>query len=421
MSNPAVGVISDHDTVHRPRSKSIVFLSLESPWPAYSGGSLRTLGLLKELSRAYKIHLIVLSQQPLLEEQETKLNNYVRSLTRVPLLGATYVDKLRILALMFGHRMPYHCALIRHSFGHAPKILKRILAYSGVVYASYGHWGTLLRGNYAPNWILDQADADIEFWRVYASQASRPARKMAALLNWRLAAAHFPRIYSSVGRIVSVCEEDRQLTLAVAPQSQIDVVANGVDCSYFIPQREGRSGSPRLLFTGTPAPRNMTALKRFVKDVLPLIEAQKPDVELLVAGNFNSEAQAEFDGVANLHFTGWLEDMRPAFNQSDVFVAPFAETHGSKLKVAEAMAMSMPIVSTPQGIRGFSLKDGESVLVAHSDGHFAAQVVRLLNDNQTRDNLGTAARRLALAAVDWRILGERLRGIVKNHIAWLLD
>jgi len=156
------------------------------------------------------------------------------------------------------------------------------------------------------------------------------------------------------------------------------------------------------------------ALRQFVHDVLPLIQRELPEVELLVGGDFSSKAQAEFSAYSNVCFTGRVDDMRPVFNQSDVFVAPFEETHGSKLKIAEAMAMAMPIVSTPQGIRGFSLVDTESVLVAENKEQFAAQAIALLKDPIRRERLGAAAREVALSTIDWPVLGKRLIEVVKS-------
>jgi len=293
------------------------------------------------------------------------------------------------------------------------------LRFPGVVYASYGHWGMLVRGSKASNWVLDQQNADVDFWRAYSTQASSFWLKKASIVNWRLAASCFPLIYSSVGRIVSVCEEDRQLTLSLAPQARIDVIENGVDCSYYTPDRAQKEGPPRILFTGTSVPRNVTALRRFARDVWPMIQRELPDAELWIAGNFHPKAQVEFRKYKNIHFTGRVKDMRSYFNQSDVFIAPFKETHGSKLKIAEAMAMGMAIVSTPQGIRGFSLVDGESVLIAHDNEHFATGVIKLLRDRKLCDQMGRAARSVAIATIDWRVLGRRLKVIIEETYAGL--
>ena len=391
----------------------ILFLSWESPWPAYRGGTLRTLGLLRELSKYYDIEIAIISQAPLSEAQRIEVHKYASAIVEVPMMGKRFLDKLKIFWHMFSRQITYHCAVIELSFANTPRVLEKIRTFPGIVYASYGHWGTLAAGKNARNWILDQHNADIDFWRVYASQSSKLGLKLAALVNWKLSEQHFKKIYKSVGRIVSVCEEDKQVTRIFAPDTIIDVIENGVDCASFSPKpRRSDPEIPRVLFTGTSAPRNMTALHNFTRDAWPLIIAEMPGVELLVGGNFDLKAQAEFAHIRNIRFTGRVDDMRPAFDQSDVFIAPFEDTHGSKLKIAEAMAMAMPIVSTVQGVRGFPLVDGQSVLIAHDDAQFARHVIDLLNNAPMRRNLGLAAREIAEKHLDWSMLGQRLEKII---------
>jgi len=392
--------------------EKLLFLSWESPWPAHSGGALRTLGLLKELSKTFKVELILLTRKPLSTEQIAFLDSMVCKINRLPLRDVSFCDKLLVAMLMFKLQIPYHCAILELSFRKYPHILKRIRNFEGVVYASYGHWGYLVRNDFAANWILDQHNADVEFWRVYASQVSNHLVRLAALVNYRLCENVFPQIYRAVGRIISVCEKDRQLTLALAPEAQVEVIENGVDCSYYVPNTQKRSGQFRLLFTGTSASRNMIALHQFVYNVFPLIQKELPETKLLVGGDFHVKAQAKFNKYSNIRFTGRVEDIRPIFNASDVYVAPFEETHGSKLKIAEAMAMGMAIVSTPEGIRGFPLVDGKSVLVAHNNEQFASHTVSLLNDPVKRKRIGVEARKIAETFIDWQVLGNRLVRII---------
>jgi glycosyltransferase involved in cell wall biosynthesis len=400
----------------------ILFLSWEAPWPAHSGAALRTLGLVRELAKAYELEIVVLSRRPLSKEQSAKLGEYAKTVSRVSLKDATSRDKLGALAQMIMKGLPYHSGVLVSSFQDHRDVRKRIEDCRGIVFTSTGHWGTICRNRPGPNWILNQCDADVELWRVYASQTNRPLVKAIALINGRLAKRLYRRIYSRVGRIISVCEDDLRLTRRLAPKALIDIVENGIDCAYYAPKKEPRAGRPpRLLLTGTSAARNMTALRWFVYDVLPLITKALPTAEFLVAGNFRPEAQALFQGIPAIRFTGRVDDIRPYFNRSDVYVAPFQYVHGSKLKIAEAMAMAMAIVSTPEGIRGLSLKDGESVLIGENAAAFADNCLRLLRDDEMRARLEDAARRLAVASLDWSILGERLRSIIEDHRSRLTD
>ena len=400
--------------MNNEKNKKIMFLAYESPWPAHSGGALRTMGLLKELSKTFKVELVVLCHQLLSNEQLAVLQEYSDSIVCVSLRVGSLKDKIDIVKHMLRYALPYHCAIIDVSFRRDPQILHRIQSYPGVIFTNVGHWGVLIRNKQTSNWILNQCDADVAFWRVYASQTTNYFIKGAALINWWLADKHFRKIYPHVGHIVSVCEEDKQLTLNLCPQAQVDVIENGVDCSYYVPDRKTRTVPPRILFTGTSAPRNMTALKQFVHNVFPLIKKELPETELLVGGNFHAKAQAKFKDNSNIRFTGRVDDMRPLFNQSDVYIAPFEETHGSKLKIAEAMAMGMCIVSTPEGVRGFPLVDGKSVFIGHSNKQFAEHVAQLLRNPVQRERAGALAREVALSTIDWKVLGKRLVNIVKT-------
>jgi glycosyltransferase involved in cell wall biosynthesis len=267
------------------------------------------------------------------------------------------------------------------------------------------------------NWILDQHNADVHFWKVYATQSTSLLAKLIAFVNWGLAKSHFPKIYSRMGRIISVCAEDKYLTLQITPSAKVDVIENGVDCSFFFPvrNRPSRPNPFRLLFTGTSVPRNMSALHQFVRKIYPLVRKQLPACELLVAGNFTEKAQLEFRDVPGVRFTGKVNDIRPSFNKSDVYISPFKETHGSKLKISEAMSMAMPIVSTPEGTRGFALEHNSSVLHAGNDNEFAEQIVRLSKDSPLREKIGRNAREVALATISWDVLGDRLIKLVQEH------
>lgn len=398
---------------------ALLYLSWESPCPPHSGAALRSYGLLRELGKEYEIEMFVISRQPLSDQVNASLLELAHSVDCISLRDRTLWEKLRAFSVMVRRRIPYHSAVLMASLHGHSEIQKRIVSYPGIVFTSNGHWGTLVRDHRAPNWILNQCDADVDFWRVYASQVRNRLTKAAAYINWRLSKSHFKKIYRQVGRILSVCEQDKLLTRKLAPVTAIDIIENGIDCSSYIPiQNHELQRPPRLLFTGTSAKRNITALHWFTRRVLPEIRKSMPTAELCVAGDFQPRAQKKFSGIPGIYFTGKVGNIRAFFNRRDVYIAPFKDAHGSKLKIAEAMAMAMAIVATPAGIRGFSLIDNESVRVAQTPNEFAQKCLELLKDDSLRLKLGRSARQLALQTIDWRLLGRRLRKIVHEQEAY---
>ncbi len=390
----------------------MLFLSLDSPWPAQNGANLRSLGLLKELGINHQVELIVLSRTGLTADQTSELSKHTHSIQYLPQIDTTLLGKVFTTLYSLTRQIPYHSALVEYSLKKTPEIRLKIQNYQGIVFTNIGHWGCLIRNQVAKNWILNQCDADVEFWRVYATETNNLWLRLAALVSYFFSKNMYPAVYSNVSCVISVCEEDKNLTNNLAPSARVEVIQNGVDCSYLTPERVERTSPPRLLFTGTSVERNMLALSRFAVNILPMIIEKIPEVELLVAGRFSEKAQESFQAYPNIKFTGPVPDIRPYFNKSDVFIAPFEETHGSKLKITEAMAMALPIVSTIQGVRGFPLVDGETVLIAHNNEEFALQVIELLGNPPLRAKIGRAARKLAEDTLDWAHLGRRLNTII---------
>ncbi len=394
------------------KENGVYFLSWGCPWPPRSGGDLRTLGLMKEISRKFKINIVVLLLKPLENNQVNFLRRYANKIYTLPLYD---IDNMyaKIIVRMIKDRVPYHCALLRVLFEAYPSVLKQLSETKQVIYASYGHWGTICQGYNKNNWILDQHNADIDFWRVYSNQNDDMLKRIAARINWVFARTHFPKVYRSVAKIVSVCEEDKLITLKYCPNKEVHVIENGVYCDYYIPER-GVSGDMSILFTGTSAKRNMIALKYFVNNIFPLVLRSMPYAQLVIAGNFDMRSINEFSSFKNIIFTGPVQDIRPFFNRSSVFIAPFKETHGSKLKIAEAMAMAIPIVSTAEGIRGFKLVNGHSVLIGNSENEFADHIITILKNKNYGEKIGNEARAVALRTIDWKLLGERVRALIES-------
>ena len=268
-----------------PPRPPLLFLSWESPWPAHSGAALRTLGLLSELGRRYSVDLVVLTRRELSDETLAHLSDLAQK--RDPAPTARRFDLRQIARPPLDRRPPLslsQCAQLEGSLAGAPAVRRKIKGFPGVVFTSIGHWGTLIRDRPSSNWVLNQCDADVEFWKVYALQNPNPLARWAARLNYLLARIHYPRVYAHAWAASSPsAKRIRRGTLSLAPLARVEVIENGIDLFNLCPCSHARIGPPRLLFTGTSTARNMTALRRLVNNVLPLVlVSEMPGAELLV-------------------------------------------------------------------------------------------------------------------------------------------
>jgi polysaccharide biosynthesis protein PslH len=388
------------------------YLAQDAPWPAYSGAALRDVGLISQLARFYRIELTILTRGDVAAVRAAVPAGLATQLTVLPAADRTPLARLAVLPTMAAQRLPYHSALTQRSLRGSS--LPALLASPQVpVFTGSGAWGSLAPPR-ARHWILNQTDADIEFWRVYAAQSRSLLRRAAASLNGRLAAQHFPPLYRRVGCIVSVSDADRALTLRYAGSVPVAVIPNGVDCRYLQPQRRVQPGAaPLLLFSGTSAARNVAALDDFLAQCWPQIRALHPGARLLVAGDWSAVAQQRFAGSAGLSFSGRLPDLRPLFDQADLAIAPFTHSHGSKLKIAEALAMALPVVATEAALHGLSVQPDVHLLAAADVAGLAAHCLALLADPARAQRIGRAGRRFAETELDWPLLGQRLHTLVE--------
>ena len=187
-----------------------------------------------------------------------------------------------------------------------------------------------------------------------------------------------------------------------APGTPTAVVRNGVDLSYFSPDHADVEPEPdRIVFTGLMTYRpNIDAALFLINDILPRLRRLRPEVALTVVGDGRAGdlALLRQPGVT---VTGWVSDVRPYLRSASVVVAPLRIGGGTRLKVVEALAMAMPLVTTTIGCEGLDVRHGEHLLVADDADQFARDVAGLLADPDRGRILGAAGRAVATASYSW--------------------
>ena len=116
----------------------------------------------------------------------------------------------------------------------------------------------------------------------------------------------------------------------------------------------------------------------------------------------------------DVSFSGRVPDYKPVYDESDVFVSPFEDSYGSQLKVSRVFAIGICVVASSAGVRGFPVVDGETALIARDYEEMVSQLILALTDDEYRERVGAAGRKLAILRLDWSDLGEHLRKIVTS-------
>ncbi|RME68267.1 MAG: glycosyltransferase, partial [Alphaproteobacteria bacterium] len=159
---------------------------------------------------------------------------------------------------------------------------------------------------------------------------------------------------------------------------------------------------PVVAFTGAMDYwANVDAVSWFVSGVWPRLRAVHPHARFFIVGGKPAAAVQALARQPGVVVTGRVDDVRPYLKAADVAVAPMRVARGVQNKVLEAMAMGLPVVTTPAGLEGIDARAGEHLLVAADAGAFAQAVLDMLADAKRAAAIGQAARARAVARYGW--------------------
>ena len=202
-------------------------------------------------------------------------------------------------------------------------------------------------------------------------------------------------MYRSADRTVVLTPADRFTMQYYAPDLAISVAPSGVDISYL--QSQPRvSKKPIILMTGFMGdPANEDGVKWFYKHVWLKLRKHHPEVKFFIVGASPSSRIIKLvKKDPQIIVTGEVDDLRKYRAEARVFISPVRLGSGVRLKVMEAMAGGIPVVSTSLGVAGIDAQNGVNCLIADTPDLFYQSVEWLLTDHALSSRMSRSAREL---------------------------
>ena len=208
---------------------------------------------------------------------------------------------------------------------------------------------------------------------------------------------------------LAVSELDKKLLNNITGVENIEVIENGVDIKYFSPS-ENTEKNKIIIFAGRlDQYSNRESILYFCSKIWPLIKKKHPDVRFTVIGNNPPAKLAEIaEKDCNIDLLGYVDDVRPFFANAMISVCPIINGGGTRIKILDALAMGMPIVSTSIGCEGIDVTPGADVFIADTPEEFAEKVDSIITDTRTRQSMSKNARKTAEGKYSWKAISEKL-------------
>ncbi len=275
-------------------------------------------------------------------------------------------------------------------------------------------FGLALQDGYFPPVVWDSVDCISHLFRQASTQASSLKRKIVARLDLKRTESYESWLAGQFARVLVTSPIDRRAFLELAPDcaERLVVLPNGVDLDYFRPNEAAPRESAELVISGKMSYHaNVAMVMHFVRDILPYVWAERPEVKLTVVGKDPPREVLALSENLSIRVTGSVPDVRPYLQRATAAVAPITYGAGIQNKVLEALACGTPVVASPQAVSALQIQAGEEILVSAEPREFARQLLALLADPSQQQRLGEAGRRFVERQHSWDGAAARLEEI----------
>jgi sugar transferase (PEP-CTERM/EpsH1 system associated) len=368
----------------------------------------------RELAREHEVSILATDSSRALEQAED-LQRWCRQVEVVPLSVATSVRSC-LEALVRGD--PLQAAVCQ-----SPELDRRLMSmlreqFYDVVHVEHLRAARLLR-LLPPGMprLFDSVDSiSLLLERTLRSSHSMRQRVVAAV-ELRRTRGFEARVLNWGDRSIVTSPDDATALRDLNRQARVDVVPNGVDLDYFSPL-DRKPEPATLVFSGKMSYHaNVTAVLHFVETTFPLIRATRPDIQLRIVGSNPSHAIQALARDPVISVTGQVPDIRSYVRNATVAICPVTVKVGIQNKVLEAMALGVPVVSSPLGAEGLQAVPGRDFLIGASPAEFAAAVCRVVAEPALAESLWRSARAFVERHHRWDTITRHLQDLYAEAIA----
>ena len=375
--------------------KNLLFLAHRMPYPPNKGDKIRSYQLLRYLSQFFRISLGAFVDDKADWRYQRELDQYCADVFLLPLRPrmATFAclqGFFRGEPLTLGYYRSR--AMTEWVKSKVEGGIQIILAFS----SSMAQYAEPFRGDKVRRYI-DFVDLDSEKWTQYGARKRRPMKSI-YLREGRLLARYECRVAREFDGAALISSGEARPLINRCPEveSRVHFISNGVDHGYFDASLSFDNPYPPandvIVFTGAMDYwANVDAVLWFSREVWPKIRSEHPKSIFFIVGARPTRAVRALGGIAGIHVTGTVADVRPYLRHATLAVAPMRIARGIQNKILEAISMQLPVVATSAAVENLRGGTMSCVRVADQVVSFAAAVGRVLQDPQAECTSGAGA------------------------------
>ena len=363
----------------------LLIISPVTPYPVHHGAGSAIYGYIRALREAFDILFVGFCPDSFRSQAQQGLDRLCRKALLFKAPAARRLDAFSETPFLFSNLQSdeMHRAVDRVLDQERPDLVQ--VEYLGMAsYAEHARVRRIVRAHVQ------------EWWHYYLNfRQIRGLRSRIENLFWSLdAIRQNQRVLQSFDWVLVTSEPERLRALDLAPGARAEALPFLLmDCDYFQPAPAPPPREPQVLFVGfLPHTPNTDALRDFLRTVWPRVRREEPRARLVVIGEGASNELRGFMHDRGVDYRGYVEDLRPTYHQTRVYIAPVSSGGGIRTKIVEAMTAGIPVVCNSFAPLGLDLDPDLHVVVRDRPEESAAAIGRLLREDDYWLSLREAAR-----------------------------
>lgn len=225
-------------------------------------------------------------------------------------------------------------------------------------------------------------------------------------------------VYKEFDRHIIISEQDK-MRLKLPSREFITVIPNGVDESFLQVDRKPQPDYDLLFVGNLGYGPNIEAVLFLVHHLLPALKRQQFQVRLLVAGARPVKKILNLNKSKGITVAGWMDDIRVAYRDARIFIAPMFSGLGLQNKILEAMSIGLPCITTTMVNNAIGAKPGDEILIADNAEEMAAHIILLLSDQDHYERISERARSFIAVHYRWEDQVRRMEEVLISKNAYL--
>lgn len=373
------------------KMKNILYITEESPFPAYGGGRIRRFGIFKALSASgYRVHAIV-GNHFKIDLHHYKIKNfsfyeYTYQSSIIPRYFKIFKKNKRLMRLI--NKVMTH--------------YKIDIAFLDCFFI--GQYISFFKKRNIPVILgTENAQSRLNLMR----PAGSPRKKIEKYTNYFLQYFHERLFFNRADAVIVVTENDLQFHEKFVDKNKLYIIPNFLDFSRYAAQG---GKEDYIVMTGNfRAYQNSFGLTWFLDNVWDADISQQ--TRLITVGHYSKELLAEIErkngNLKNVEALGEVEDIIPYISRARIAVVPLLHGSGSRVKILEAMALKTPVISTTKGAEG--IQHENSIMIADQAGDFKKEILKVIKGNDSDYYKAKVEKAYQIAAKNYSFEVNRIK------------